>query len=184
MSTEKNLEREQFKQEISKRLKILIDDGPLSRPEVAKLTGIKPNRLSEYISGKKLLGVNNASSLKRAFPLLSYDWLFAGIGEMFPKGARSRLIKEEQPDETRDGYQPQTKAPLSDRAKKYLEQAAWVLTTKNKYARLLELAIETHLIESVDEQQKRGEPLPDLRILEGAGLELITNNTGTDPHGR
>lgn len=74
--------------DISSRLKILIDLLGLNLKDFSRQTGVPYTTLQDYIAGKRLPGAENLQKISRQLHV-SIDWLLTGEGEPFIKNEKN-----------------------------------------------------------------------------------------------
>ncbi len=68
---------------ISLRIKELIDDRKLSNSEFAKEIGVNPSIISHILSGRNKVSLQIIEAVKRSFTNVNLDYLLTGSGELF-----------------------------------------------------------------------------------------------------
>lgn len=54
----------------------------LTQAEFADKIGVKASQMSEMLTGKRVISERTIRKIANAFPLISFDWLLSGEGEM------------------------------------------------------------------------------------------------------
>ena len=85
---------------ISLRIKELIDDRKLSNSEFAKEIGVNPSIISHILSGRNKVSLQIIEAVKRSFTNVNLDYLLTGSGELFQNVTNVKHPKNDFPDIT------------------------------------------------------------------------------------
>lgn len=83
---------------ISLRIKELIDDRKLSNSEFAKEIGVNPSIISHILSGRNKVSLQIVEAVKRSFTNVNLDYLLTGSGELFEGVTNVKKPKGDFPD--------------------------------------------------------------------------------------
>ena len=79
---------------LPRRLQATLDALEVNQADVCKATGLKPNRLSQYMSGERGLTLDAAVKICDAYGL-TLDWLFLADPSGLPVKVHGRLAATE-----------------------------------------------------------------------------------------
>lgn len=79
---------------LPKRLRLTLDALEATQAEVSRATGLKPNRLSQYLSGERDLTLDAAVKICDAYGV-TLDWLFLADPSNLPAKLHSKLASTE-----------------------------------------------------------------------------------------
>ena len=71
---------------VNERLEILLQQYKISQKQLAELTGISENTISNAKNGKNVPGVEFFNAIYCAFPGINHNWIYMGMGSMFVDG--------------------------------------------------------------------------------------------------
>ncbi|MDY6026234.1 helix-turn-helix transcriptional regulator [Bergeyella zoohelcum] len=83
---------------INSRIENIIEESGLSHAEFSEKVDVQRSSISHILSGRNKPSLDFLRKVKEAFPLLSWDWMIEGKGEMFlPKEEEKKIEKTTTP---------------------------------------------------------------------------------------